>query len=188
MREHRLKILVIGLGEVGRDVARTLETAGHRVTGVDPQSSAFDKFNDVDIAFVAGNGASPRVLRSAGVRGSDLVIACTDNDEVNLIAALISKRLGAKTTIARLHTSIYEDLDTGEDEEGGLHYGMLGIDFVVNPSVLVTDEMVSIARSHGALDVHFFAEHQIELAEMRVHEDSSALGKHNSESYSIVQG
>ena len=177
MREHRLNILVIGLGEVGRDVARSLEKAGHRVTGVDPSKVAFDKFSDVDIAFVRGNGASPRILRSAGVQRSDLLIACTENDEVNLIAALIGKRLGAKTTVARLHTSTYEDLNPDDEEEGGVHHGMLGIDLVVNPSVLVTEEMISIARSHGALDVHFFAEQQIELAEMRVHEHSSALGK-----------
>lgn len=181
MRDSRLQILIVGLGEVGRDVARTLESAGHLITGVDTRKNAFDKFNDVDIAFVEGNGASPTILRTAGVRGCDLMIACTSNDEVNLIAALIAKRLGAKATIARVHSSSYEELESAADEEGGLHYGMLGVDFVVNPRVLVTDEMVSIARSHGALDVHFFAERQIELAEMRVHEDSAALGKQLSD-------
>ena len=177
MREHRLKILVVGLGEVGRDVARSLEGAGHRVTAVDPSTDAFHTFNDVDLAFVAGSGTSPKTLKKAGVRECDLLITCTDNDEINLIGALIGKRLGARTTVARLHSSVYEELVSDQDDEGGVHYDMLGIDLVVNPRVLVTEEMVSIARSHGALDVHFFADRQVELAEMRVHGNSEALGR-----------
>ena len=64
MREHRLQILVIGLGEVGRDVARTLEP--DTWTGVDPQKSAFDKFNDADIALLPGTkSAGTSICRRA---------------------------------------------------------------------------------------------------------------------------
>jgi trk system potassium uptake protein TrkA len=175
-----MKVVIIGMGEVGRYVAEQLVKERHEVVVVDLDQRMIDRTKEhLDVATLLGYGASPRVLRQARVHEADLVVATTDVDEVNLIAALASKRLGAGKTIARVQSRVYEDGDYEDgadaDADDGVHYGMLGIDLVVNPQVLMAEEMFQIARSHGALDVHFFANSRIELAEIQLPADSVVL-------------
>jgi len=167
-----VNVVIIGMGEVGLYVAEVLVHDGHDVVAVDQSQETLARISErMDVATLLGYGANPKILKEARVHEADLVVTCTNNDEVNLIAALASKRLGAERTIARLQSGEYE---TGEDD--GLHYGMLGIDLVVNAEILVADEVVQIARSHGALDVHMFAGNRIELAEVEIPEDSKVIG------------
>ena len=170
-----MKVVIIGMGEVGRYVAQVLCKEDHEVTAVDISLDTLERVSErMDVATVLGYGASPRVLREARVDQADLVVGCTDNDEINLIAALASKRMGAARTVARLQSGEYED--SGNEDEDGLHHGMLGIDLVVNAEVLVAEEMVRISRSHGALDVHMFAGNRLELAEVEIPQDSKVIG------------
>ena len=172
-----MNVVVIGMGEVGQYIAKIMVKDGHEVLAVDNDQ---DKINQVsermDLAILHGYGANPRTLQLAGVENADLVVCTTQSDEVNLIAALASKRVGATRTVARLKSGEYEDTMSEDEEEEGLHYGMFGIDMVVNSHILVADEMFDIARSHGALDVHMFADDQIELAEVQLPDDSKVLG------------
>ena len=175
--EPTMNVVVIGMGEVGQYIAKIMVKDGHEVLAVDNDQ---DKINQVsermDLAILHGYGANPRTLQLAGVENADLVVCTTQSDEVNLIAALASKRVGATRTVARLKSGEYEDTMSEDEEEEGLHYGMFGIDMVVNSHILVADEMFDIARSHGALDVHMFADDQIELAEVQLPDDSKVLG------------
>ena len=156
-------VVVIGMGEVGRHIAGVLQAESHDVVAVDQDPDAVNRVEErMDIASLVGYGASPRVLRQAGVHEADLVVAVTDSDEANLVAALASKHLGARRTIARIQG---KDFDEGEQ---GVHYGFLGIDVVVNPRVLVAQEIAKVARSHGALDVVSLAGNRIELVELEL--------------------
>jgi len=171
-----MNVVIIGMGEVGNHVAKKLAAERHEVLAVDINEARIKQVGErLDVATLTGYGANPRTLNLAGVDKADLVICTTDSDEVNLIAALASKRLGAARTIARLQSGEYEDGEPGEHEEG-LHYGMFGIDMVVNSHILAADEMFDIARSHGALDIHMFANNRIELAEVELPADSAVLG------------
>jgi len=171
-----MKVVVIGMGEVGAYITEVLAKDRHDVLAVDLDSTRIEQISErMDVATLKGYGANPRTLRLAGVDQADLVVCATDSDEVNLIAALASKRLGATRTVARIQSGEYEDKFSEEDDEG-LHYGMFGIDMVVNSHILVAEEMFDIARSHGALDVHMFANNKIELAEVELPDDSAVLG------------
>tara|TARA_B100000575_G_scaffold219600_1_gene180087 strand:+ start:479 stop:1837 length:1359 start_codon:yes stop_codon:yes gene_type:complete len=171
-----MNVVIIGMGGVGFHVAKTLARGGHEVLAVDLDPRRISHTAErLDVATLRGYGANPRTLALAGVDKADLVVCSTNSDEVNLIAALASKQLGATRTVARLQSGEYEDTEPGEDEEG-LHYGMFGIDMVVNSHILAADEMFDIARSHGALDVHMFANNRVELAEVELPKDSAVLG------------
>src|SRR5690606_22999156 len=107
-----------------------------------------------------GYGASQDTLDRAGVSKADLVVACSDHDEVNLIAALAAKQLGAKRVVARAQGNEWSRWTEG------VQLGLFGIDVVINPRVLVGQELGRVARSHGAIDVIDLAQDRIELVQI----------------------
>ncbi|MFK8004510.1 MAG: Trk system potassium transporter TrkA [Polyangiales bacterium] len=154
-------VVVIGLGEVGRFLVKTLATDGHDIVAVDRDPKAIDYVEEHhDVATVSGYGASQDVLDAAGVATADLVVAVTNHDEVNLIAALAARQLGAKSVVARAQGNEWARWTEG------VRYGLLGVDVVINPRVLVGQELGRVARSHGAADVVDLAQDRVELVEM----------------------
>lgn len=156
-------IIVIGLGEVGRHLLSQLDQEGHDVVAIDKNASAVAYAEDhYDVMSLVGYGASHDVLEQAGVRRADLVVAVSEDDEVNLIAALAAKQLGAKRVIARVQGNEWSKWTDG------VKYGLLGVDVVINPRILVAQELSRIARSHGANDVIDLAQDRLELVQLQV--------------------
>ncbi|MGE0789502.1 MAG: Trk system potassium transporter TrkA [Sandaracinaceae bacterium] len=165
-------IVIIGMGEVGRHLVRTMEHEGHDLVVVDASPDAIRLVEDHhDVMSMVGYGASHDILAAAQVERADLVVAVTDHDEVNLIAALAAKQLGATKVIARAQGNAW----TSQQE--GVRYGLLGVDVVINPRVLVAQELARIARSHGAVDVIDLAQDRIELVQVNLKEDARHVGK-----------
>ncbi|MFK7991286.1 MAG: Trk system potassium transporter TrkA [Sandaracinaceae bacterium] len=165
-------IVIIGMGEVGRHLLRTMESEGHDLVAVDQSPDSIAMVEDHhDVATLTGYGASHDVLEAAQVARADLVVAVTDHDEVNLIAALAAKQLGARRVIARAQGNAW----TTHAE--GVRYGLLGVDVVINPRVLVAHEFARIARSHGAVDVIDLAQARIELVQLSLGEDARHVNK-----------
>ncbi len=156
-------IVVIGLGEVGRHLLSVLQHEGHDVVAVDNDPVATSNAEEhFDVSTLTGYGASQEILDMAGVGKADLVVAVTNHDEVNLIAALAAKQLGAKTVVARAQGNEWARWTEG------IRYGLLGVDVVINPRVLVGQELGRIAWSHGAVDVLHLASDRVELVEMEM--------------------
>lgn len=165
-------IVLIGMGEVGRHLVRKLEHDGHDLVVVDSSAEAIRLVEDHhDVMSMTGYGASHDILEAAQVARADLVVAVTDHDEVNLIAALAAKQLGARRVIARAQGNAW----TSQQE--GVRYGLLGVDVVINPRVLVAQELARIARSHGAVDVIDLAQDRVELVQVNLTEDARHVGK-----------
>ncbi len=166
-----MNIVVIGLGEVGRHLLGVLDKEGHDIVAVDSSRKAVRYAEEhYDVASIVGYGASEKLLKVAGVARSDLVVAVTDHDEMNLIAALAAKQLGAKHVVARVQGTAW----SGWTE--GIRYGLLGVDVVINPRVLVAQELSRIARSYGASDVVDLAQERVELVQIDLG-DSRVLNK-----------
>ncbi len=167
-----MRVIVIGLGQVGQHVVAVLEQESHEVLAVDLDLEVLKELEEArDVGVLQGHGASSTVLKEAGSAEADLVVAVTDNDEVNLVAALLAKDLGAGATIARVQAA------HNSHPGGGVQRGLLGIDVAVNPRVLVAEEMARIARSHGALDVLGLAGDRVELVSVELPGDSKVLHK-----------
>ncbi len=167
-----MHVVVIGLGQVGRHIIRMLEWERHDVVAIDndPESVKWVEEHH-DVMTLQGYGARSQVLRQAGVETADLVVGVTDHDEVNLIAALAARRMGCKRSIARVQGDAWSDM------VGGVQYNLLGVDVVVNPQVLIAEEIAKIARSHGALEVIDIANERIELVQLELDETSRLLHK-----------
>jgi trk system potassium uptake protein TrkA len=167
-----MHIVVIGLGEVGRHLLDVLDGEGHDVVAIDqdPAHVAYAE-EHFDVATMVGYGASQDTLDAAGVAKADLVVAVTNHDEVNLIAALAAKRQGANRVIARAQGTEWARWTEG------VRYGLLGVDVVINPRVLVAQELAKIARSHGASEVIDLAQDRIELVQLELSEHARHTGK-----------
>ena len=166
-----MNIVVIGLGEVGRHLLSVLDKEGHDIVAVDASAKAVQYAEEhYDVASIVGYGASETLLKVAGVARADLVVAVTNHDEMNLIAALAAKQLGAKHVVARVQGTAWSEWTEG------IRYGLLGVDVVINPRVLVAQELSRIARSYGASDVVDLAQDRVELVQIDL-DESRALNK-----------
>lgn len=165
-------VIVVGIGQVGRHVVRTLAWDKHDVVAIDARREVVvDVEEHHDVMTLTGYGANEDLLRTAGVERADLVVAVTDNDEVNLITALAAKHLGAKKVVARVQGEAWSS------KREGVSYGLLGVDVVVNPRLLLAQEIAKIARSHGALEVIDLANDRVELVQMELSSSCRMLKK-----------
>jgi trk system potassium uptake protein TrkA len=166
-----MNILICGAGEVGRHSAEVLAESGHSITILDQSPSRLAEIDEVmDVRSMLGDCAQAEVLLKAGVDTMDLIIAATNNDEVNLLSASVAKGVGCKTAIARVHRS-------GFYEDRGLNYAKhLGIDHLVCPEYATARAIAAALRSPGALAVENFAHGLIEMQRIAVSETSKAVG------------
>lgn len=166
-----MNILICGAGEVGRHSAEVLAASGHSITMIDQSPPRLAEIDEaMDVRSMVGDCAQAEVLLQAGVDKADLLIAATNNDEVNLLAASVAKGVGCGTTIARVHRS-------GFYVDRGLNYAEhLGIDHLVCPEYATSRAIAAALRSPGALAVENFAQGLIEMQQIQVSESSKAVG------------
>ncbi len=166
-----MRVLIIGGGEVGQNVARVLSTERHDVTLVDQDAARVDALQgEIDALVLTGNGASPRFLREVSAGQADLLVAVTQRDETNVIAALAGHQLGARQTIARVRDPDY----FGPEESFARNE--LGIDFLINPDRATAEDLAEAILLPGAVHVEYFAEGRVAVAESILTERSSLLG------------
>jgi len=165
-----VKIFVIGAGQVGATVVQALHSE-HDLTVFDLDGERLAALSQrYDVSTVEGNGASRRVLAQAGIKGADLLIACTSRDESNIVAAMISKACSPRTTTV-VRTTNPEYLEVWRE-------GQLDVDFIVSSEV---ETAYAISRTIGvpaARQTDVFAEGQVQMVEFDVtaKADPSILG------------
>jgi trk system potassium uptake protein TrkA len=167
-----VRVIVIGIGEVGQHIARTLSAERHDVTVVDQDAARVDALqSDLDALVVVGNGASPKYLRDIGAGKADLLCAVTQSDEVNVIAALAAHQLGAARTVARVRDPDYFGADQSFARD------VLGIDFVIHPERATAEDLVEAILLPGAVHVEHFADERVSVAELILTNRSPLLGQ-----------
>ncbi|MCP4267510.1 MAG: Trk system potassium transporter TrkA [Candidatus Brocadiaceae bacterium] len=174
-----MKVLIIGAGAVGFNIAKQLSKEGHDISIIDESHKLVKKISEsLDVYVVAGNGTSPSVLEAAGVSGADMVLAVTTSDEVNIIACIIANHYsnGKETKkIARIRNSEF----TGSDSLFK-HNGFC-VDHMINPEQIIVDSIMNITETPGATFAIDFPVGNIVLRGFHVHEDAPLVGKDFSE-------
>jgi trk system potassium uptake protein TrkA len=163
--------VIVGAGEVGFSVARSLSQDGNDVVVVEenPERAAKAE-NELDALVVRGNGARPNVLEKAGIKpGGDveMLIACSSRDEVNILACWIAKKMGVEKVISRAVGLEYTDTDAWSRE--------LGIDKMVSPERSVAREIENLLETQGAVYSSEFDE-KAGIYAFKVEEDSPMRG------------
>ena len=167
-----MRVVVLGAGEVGTHVGRELSQEGNDVVLVDRRADALSRAEEsLDALALAGDATHWAVLEAAEVGRADLVVAVTGSDEVNVVAAALSAKLGARRTVARVDApSFYR---TG----GGVERGVLGIHSLLCASRLVSEELLRLVEQLDARYVGNFCGNALQVALMPVLDGSQALGR-----------
>ncbi len=167
-----MRVIVIGAGEVGFDVARMLAGEQNDVVIVDNDIDAVRNVSEkLDVLTVTGNGTSADVLEEAGARRADMLIAVTAVDEVNIIACMLADRLGVATTVARVRS------DEITRTQSILKTSDFGIDLVIHPEESAAAEVVRLVRRASATDMLNMADGRLQLMGIRLDPDSPIVGK-----------
>ena len=165
-----MRIIIVGCGKVGSALAEQLSADGHDLTLIDQSERRLSELaNTFDVATVTGNGTSYHVLKEAGVKETDLLIAVTTHDEINLLACLIASKASGCHTIARVRDPQYVS-------EVGFIRDELGLSMVINPEMSTARVVSRLIRFPSAIGVGTFAKGRIELLDIRIPEKSRLNG------------
>ena len=168
--------IIIGAGKVGFSIAQMLAYEGHDVVVIEKDEERQSIVQEtLDVQTILGSGSSPAVLEEAGVTTSDLVVAVTETDELNIVACLMAKQYGIPKTVARVR-----DPDYVETTHKSPKFS-LGIDLIINPERVTAKEIMKLMEVPEALNVEYFADGQIQLLELRLTESALIVGKKLSE-------
>jgi trk system potassium uptake protein TrkA len=169
-----VKIIILGAGQVGRTAAYHLSREeANDVTVVDHNDEVLRDLQDrLDIRTVNGNGSSPRILEAAGIATTDILVALTNSDEVNMLACHIAWTLyRTPKKIARVRSADYTERDRLFGENG------VAVDVWISPEQLVTEYVARLIRYPGALQVLDFADGRVRLVGIRALQGGPLVGQ-----------
>lgn len=159
-----LNIIIVGCGKVGATLIEQLCKEGHDITIIDQNPAKIQAMTNLfDVMGIVGNGASYSVQMDAGIENTDLIIAVTDSDELNLLCCTVAKRVGNCAAIARVRTPDYS-------KEVGYLREKLGLAMIINPELEAAKEAARILYLPTALEVNSFAHGQAEMIKFKVPE------------------
>jgi trk system potassium uptake protein TrkA len=167
-----VQVIIIGSGKVGFNLAQMLSAEQHDVIVIEKDEERRQNIGEyLDIQTVAGNGASPAVLLNAGIRTADMLIAVTEQDEINMVACILAKQFGVQRTVARVRNPEYTE------GSQAVSYPKLGIDLIINPEQVTAREIVKLIEVPEALDVVYYAEGRIQMVEIKINDRTPVVGK-----------
>ena len=176
-----MKIIICGAGKVGTSIARHLVDQGSDVTVIDSSQKLIDDLREkVDLKTIIGSASNPSVLKNAGADDSDMIIAVTLQDEINMVACQMAHTFfKIPRKIARLRTEdflnpIWRDLYNADN---------MPIDLIISPELEVARSIERQLKAPGAYEVVPFLNDEIELLSLVINEkcplvDTSLINIH----------
>ena len=166
-----MKIVIIGLGTIGKTILKSLSSEGHDVVIIDEEKNKIEMLIEKhDVSGIVGNGACLDIQNEAGVKDADLVIALTGSDELNVFACLVAKKIGVKNTIARVRNPDYRKQIMEMKDE-------LGISMIVNPEKDTAAEIFNLINLPPIAQVEHFAGGKVLLVEILATKECSLIGE-----------
>ena len=167
-----MRIVIIGVGEVGFHVAKALSQEDFDITVIDNDPEKCRRASEhLDVIVVQGNGASPKNLVEANVDKADYVFALTRIDEVNLIASQQARQLGANKVIDRLRNQQYSDASSIIKPE------KFGIDLVIHPEKEACSEIVRLVEHSYATQVMDFEGGRLKMIGIQIPYNNQIIGR-----------
>lgn len=172
-----MKVLVVGAGEVGFHIAGHLVRENKEVVVIDEDPGALRRVADhIDALIIEGSGSCPGVLREAGLKEAEIVMAVTNSDETNLVACLMADLISPGTRkMARLRHAGYDDFhDQLRDQPPH-------IDVVINPEIEVVKTIRHMMRIPGAAEIGELGNGRVRFIGVGLDENAAVCGQRLSE-------
>ncbi len=169
-----MKIIITGAGEVGSHLAKMLSNESNDITVIDHDAARLDALAaGADVITVLGDPSSIRVLKEAGCEDADLFIAVIpfEPQEVNIVSAMLAKRLGSKKVTARVDNEEYLSY------ENKFLFTEMGIDLMFYPEKIAAGEIYDLLERTSSTDSMDFARGKLQMAVFKLDEDSNLIDK-----------
>ena len=167
-----MKIIIVGAGEVGYHIAGRLAAENKEVVVIDKNPEAIKRVvENIDVEAICGSGSNPEVLKTAGIKNAEILLAVTDSDETNLVACLMVDTIAPSTAkIARIREAVFEAYHDILREQSP------HIDTVINPEIEVVRSIEQLLSVPGAADVSEFAEGRLKFVGFYLHNNNPLIG------------
>lgn len=166
-----MKIVIIGLGTIGKTILKSLSAEKHTITIIDESKDKIEELIEkYDVLGVVGNGACLDIQEEAKVGSADLAIVLTDSDELNVFACLVAKKLGVKNTIARVRNPDYRKQIIEMRD-------YLGISMIVNPELDTANEIFNLVNLPSIVQFESFAGGRVLLVEIIAKDGCALIGE-----------
>lgn len=165
-------VIVLGAGEVGSYVAERLSRQGIDVAVIEQDPQRLRALaEELDVLTVQGSGTHPEILAQAGAAKADLLVAVSNDDEVNMLASLVAKQAGIPRTLVRLEASGLRGPDATELRRA------VGADLVIDPDEEAAHDILELLELPGASEVEVLADGEVLIIGSRLHAGSSLVGR-----------
>ena len=167
-----MKIVIAGAGEMGSHLARMLSGNGHDITVIDGDQKLLSEVSSLaDVITVEGDSTIFAVLRKAAVRKCDLFIAVNHEENANVVAAMLAKKLGAKKSIARIDNNEYLEPNNKE------MFIDMGIDYLFYPEKVAAREVINLLGHTSTTEYVDFSSGKLSLVVFRLEPASPLVGQ-----------
>lgn len=169
-----MKIIIAGAGEVGSHLAKMLSTESNDLTIIDSHESNLSKVSQIaDVVTVLGSPTSISTLYQAGAANADLFIAVSPahDQDVNLISAMLAKKMGSKKVTARINNDEYMHY------ENKLLFTELGIDLLFYPEKIAAYEISDLLKQTGTTEFMEFARGKLQMVVFRLDDGAPLIQK-----------
>ena len=179
-----MKIVIAGAGEVGSHLAKMLSNESNEITVIDTsQERLVNLMASADVITVEGNPSAIHVLQEAGISSADLFIAVnpSESQDVNIVSAMLAKKLGAKKATARINNEEYLTY------ENKYLFTEMGIDLMFYPEKIAAGEILDLLKRTASSDSLEFARGKLHMAVFKLEEDSPLIGMNMVEFSQLAQ-
>lgn len=167
-----MKIIIAGAGEVGSHLAKMLSEEYHDITVIDDIEKRLDSLSSsADLITIEGDITQFDVLKKAETQRSDLFLAVSQDENSNILSAMIAKQLGSKKVVARIDNSDY--LLPGNKEI----FVNMGIDYMFYPEKVAAEEVITLLGHTSTTEYVDFSGGKLALVAFKV-EAGSTLANH----------
>ena len=168
-----MKIVIAGAGEVGSHLAKMLSNESNEITVIDMDNERLESLRTgADVITIEGNPSAIHVLQEAGVASADLFIAVnpSESQDVNIVSAMLAKKLGAKKATARINNEEYLTY------ENKYLFTEMGIDLMFYPEKIAAGEILDLLKRTASSDSLEFARGKLHMSVFKLEENSPLIG------------
>lgn len=167
-----MNIIIIGAGNVGFNLAKHFSTLDHQITVIDKDPYCCEQISSkLDLIALNGCGCSPELLINAGIESTDMIIAVTPNDEINLLACNFAMQANVNKRIARINSSLYSNQNSTIDLK------TLGVTHVIEPEKQIMKKISQYTELPNVIETANFQHDNIYLRGYEITENMPIANK-----------